>query len=59
MTIDEAYAEIQAYGEMGGVRNLWEALKFVELCWDDLDLHTKQAYKMVKNELEKEIKNGN
>jgi len=59
MTIEEAYAEIQGFGEMSGVRNLWAALKAVENEWDDLDTYTKTAYKMVKRELEKEITNGN
>ena len=58
MTIEEAYAEIQGFGEMLGVRNLWDALKAVESEWDELDTHTKTAYKLVKRELEKEIKNG-
>ena len=59
MTIEEAYAEIQGFGEMFGVRNLWDALKAVESEWDDIDMHTKTAYKLVKRELEKEIANGN
>ena len=59
MTIEEAYAEIQGFGEMNGVRNLWDALKAVEFEWDDLDTHTKTAYKMIKRELEKEMTNGN
>jgi len=59
MTIEEAYAEIQGFGEMSGVHNLWAALKAVENEWDDIDTHTKTAYKMVKRELEKEMTNGN
>ena len=59
MTIQEAYAEVQGFGEMSGVRNLWDALKAVENDWDDIDTHTKTAYKMVKRELEKEMTNGN
>ena len=59
MTIEEAYAEIQGFGYMSGVKNLWDALKAVENDWDDLDTHTRTAYKMVKRELEKEIDNGN
>ena len=58
MTIEEAYAEVQGFGEMSGVRNLWDALKAIENDWDELDTHTKTAYKMVKRELEKEITNG-
>ena len=59
MTIEEAYAEVQGFGEMSGVCNLWAALKAIETEWDDIDTHTKTAYKMVKRELEKEITNGN
>ena len=58
MTIEQAYAEVQGFGEMSGVRNLWDALKAIENDWDELDAHTKTAYKMVKRELEKEIANG-
>lgn len=59
MSIEEAYAEIQGFGEECGVYNLWEALRKVETCWDETDTHTRTAYKMVKTELEKELKNGN
>ena len=59
MTIEEAYAEIQGFGAMNNVYNLWDALKAVEVEWDELDNHTKTAYKLVKRELEKEITNGN
>jgi hypothetical protein len=59
MDIIEAHREIEGFGRECGIRNLWETLKAVEMCWDDLSIYTKQAYRTVKNELEKEMTNGN
>ena len=59
MDINEAYSEVQGFGAACGVHNVWEALRYMEMCWDDLDRYPKQAYKLVKQELEKEMTNGN
>ena len=59
MNIVEAHREIEGLGRECGTRNLWEALKFAEMCWDDLGPYTRQAYRLVKSELEKELVNGN
>lgn len=54
MTIEEAHIAVQFYD-----RNLWTALAQMNSEWDELDMHDRTAYKMVKRELEKEIANGN
>lgn len=51
MTIEEAHRAVQFHGEMYGIRNLWEAIDQMEKDWDDLDLHDRTAYKMVRREL--------
>ena len=51
MSIDEAYAAVQFYGN-----NLWDALENMDKNWDDLDIYDKAAFKTVKQELEKEMK---
>ena len=59
MDIVEAYREIEGLGRECGTRDLWGALKSAELCWNDLTPYTKQAYRLVKRELEKEMTDGN
>ena len=56
MEIEEAYSIVQFAGEAYGHSNLFGALNSMEENWDDLDSMERAAYKMVKRELEKEIK---
>ena len=56
MEIEEAYSIVQFHGEEYGHRNLWGALNSMEENWDDLDIMERGAYKMVKRELEKELR---
>jgi hypothetical protein len=56
MDIEEAYRTVQFCGEQYGHSNLWGALQAMENNWDDLDSMDRAAYKMVKRELEKEVK---
>jgi hypothetical protein len=56
MKIEEAYSIVQFAGEAYGHSNLFSALNSMEENWDDLDSMERAAYKMVKRELEKEIK---
>ena len=53
MTIEEAYSAVSFYN-----KDLWRALAQMNSEWDDLDIYDKSAYKMVKQELEKEMANG-
>lgn len=53
MTIEEAYSAVSFYN-----KDLWQALAQMNSEWDDLDIYDKSAYKMVKQELEKEMANG-
>ena len=54
MTIEQAHAAVQFYH-----RDLWQALAQMDNEWNDLDIYDKTAYKMVKQELAKEMTNGN
>ena len=56
MEIEEAYSIVQFAGEAYGHSNLFGALNSMEENWDDLDSWERSAYKIVKRELEKEIK---
>lgn len=59
MDIEKAYIEVEGYRRECGLRDIWSALKSIEMFWDDLDRYTKTAYNLVKRELEKEMTNGN
>ena len=54
--IEEAYSIVQWHGEEYGHHNLFGALNSMEELWDDLDSMERGAYKMVKRELEKELR---
>ena len=56
MEIEEAYSIVQWHGEEYGHSNLFGALNSMEELWDDLDSMERAAYKLVKRELEKEIR---
>ena len=56
MDIEEAYSIVQWHGEEYGHHNLWGALNSMEENWDDLDSMERGAYKLVKRELEKELR---
>jgi hypothetical protein len=56
MDIEEAYSIVQFHGEEYGHSNLFGALNSMEELWDDLDSMERAAYKLVKRELEKEIR---
>ena len=56
MEIEEAYSIVQFHGEEYGHSNLFGALNSMEELWDDLDSMERAAYKLVKRELEKEIR---
>jgi len=56
MEIEEAYSIVQFHGEEYGHHNLWGALNSMEENWDDLDNMERAAYKIVKREMEKEIR---
>ena len=56
MDIEEAYSIVQFAGEAYDQHNLWGALASMESNWDDLDSAERAAYKMVKRELERELK---
>ena len=51
LTLDEAYQSVQFYGEMCGIRNLWESIERMELNWEDLDLHDRISLRLVRNDL--------
>lgn len=56
MDIEEAYSIVQWHGEEYGHHNLFGALNSMEENWDDLDSMERGAYKLVKRELEKELR---
>jgi len=56
MDIEEAYSIVQFHGEEYGHSNLFGALNSMEELWDDLDSMERAAYKLVKRELDKEIR---
>ena len=56
MEIEEAYSIVQFAGEAYNQHNLWGALNSMEENWEDLDPMERAAYKVVKRELEKELK---
>jgi hypothetical protein len=56
MEIEEAYSIVQFHGEEYGHSNLFGALNSMEENWDDLDSMERGAYKLVKRELEKELR---
>ena len=56
MDIEEAYSIVQWHGEEYGHRNLWGALNSMEENWDELDSMERGAYKLVKRELERELR---
>jgi hypothetical protein len=56
MDIEEAYSIVQFHGEEYGHRNLWGALNSMEENWDELDSMERGAYKLVKRELERELR---
>ena len=56
MDIEEAYRIVQFAGEAYDQHNLWGSLASMENNWDDLDSAERAAYKMVKRELERELK---
>ncbi len=56
MDIEEAYSIVQSHGEEYGHHNLWGSLNSMEEQWDELDSMERAAYKMVKRELERELK---
>ena len=56
MEINDAYGFVRHYGQAQGIDNLWQILSAMESDWDGLDHIDRSAYKTVKRELEKAVK---
>ncbi len=51
MTLDQAHAVVQFYGEHHEIRNLWEILDHMKANWKDLDQQERKSLDLLSQDL--------